>query len=65
MTAAERRDAIERSPKPRMHVIDLVDNCGKHKASPALTLFASQFYTMPFNLKFQLGVLAVLGARVF
>eukprot|EP00903_Cladosiphon_okamuranus_P009024 g8630.t2 len=30
-TTSGRRDAIAASPKPRMHVIDLVDNCGKHK----------------------------------
>eukprot|EP00752_Nemacystus_decipiens_P011421 g10142.t1 len=30
-TTPGRRDAIAGSPKPRMHVIDLVDNCGKHK----------------------------------
>lgn len=29
--ADTRRRAIENSGKPRMHVIDLVDNCGKHK----------------------------------
>lgn len=32
-TTSERREAIAGSPKPRMHVIDLVDNCGKHKVS--------------------------------
>ncbi|CAM9313505.1 unnamed protein product [Ectocarpus fasciculatus] len=32
-TASRRRSDIAGSPKPRMHVIDLVDNCGKHKAS--------------------------------
>lgn len=30
-TVTGRRDSIAGSPKPRMHVIDLVDNCGKHK----------------------------------
>ncbi|CAM9244149.1 unnamed protein product [Ectocarpus sp. 8 AP-2014] len=30
-TASRRRSDIAASPKPRMHVIDLVDNCGKHK----------------------------------
>lgn len=33
LSAVDRRRAIESSVKPRMHVIDLVDNCGKHKAS--------------------------------
>ena len=32
-TSKERILNIQKSAKPRMHVIDLVDNCGKHEAS--------------------------------
>lgn len=35
-SAAVRKNAIQGSSKPRMHVIDLVDNCGKHKVRHGL-----------------------------
>lgn len=42
-TAKERKLYIQESPKPRMHVIDLVDNCGKHEASRSiLSLLSDQ-----------------------
>lgn len=42
-----RKTAIATSLKPRMHVIDLVDNCGKHKVYFTLVKWSSSTFACP------------------